>query len=236
MLSWFIETGFGYLLGLFEPPRPLGLDQWSPGIYLLGVVAVPAAGSLIICWGLWGDRSKGRVRCPKCWYDMRGTVPRLECPECGHDAKQKRLLGEEDQFGPGTLNLDAQRDEFVTALRKTGTPEAVTSIIRGGIAAGRFVLGDEGFKKVFDIGDAPTGHRSVSDVARLQGLGLDVPGRPAAARAPEPEAQPVGESLLPAAEKMNEAADKLLEAAVRMLSGTVPTLGRVDDDPGGGRG
>jgi hypothetical protein len=50
MLTWFTETGFGYLLG---------------------VAAVPLIGLVLFYRGLLGDRSKGRVRCPKCWYDMR---------------------------------------------------------------------------------------------------------------------------------------------------------------------
>jgi hypothetical protein len=62
------------------------------GIYLLGVALIPGVGLLLICSGLWGDRSKGRVRCPKCWYDMRGTLPRLECPECGHAPGDARGL------------------------------------------------------------------------------------------------------------------------------------------------
>ena len=70
MADWFLETG----------------------LYLLGIALIPAIGLLLVCWGLWGDRSKGRSRCPKCWYDMRGSLPRLECPECGHDAKQERRL------------------------------------------------------------------------------------------------------------------------------------------------
>jgi hypothetical protein len=59
----------------------------------------------IACWilggvfglaGLWalvafarGDRSRGRKRCPKCWYDMATTVG-LRCPECGREAKDER--------------------------------------------------------------------------------------------------------------------------------------------------
>jgi hypothetical protein len=70
MSAWFLETG----------------------IYLLGLALIPAVGLLLVAWGLWGDRSKGCCRCPKCWYDMRGTVPKLECPECGHDAQQQRRL------------------------------------------------------------------------------------------------------------------------------------------------
>jgi hypothetical protein len=55
-------------------------------LFVLGLPNVPISIALV-CWGRWGDRSKGRARCPQCWYDMRGTVPKLECPECGHDAQ-----------------------------------------------------------------------------------------------------------------------------------------------------
>lgn len=48
-----------------------------------------AAGVLLLLWALFGDRSRGRRRCPKCWYDMTG-VPGLMCPECGRAAKHER--------------------------------------------------------------------------------------------------------------------------------------------------
>ena len=57
-----------------------------------GIVAMLAIGLAVLNWGLLGDPSDGRARCPKCWYDMRGTVPRLVCPECGHDAGQEKQL------------------------------------------------------------------------------------------------------------------------------------------------
>ena len=62
------------------------------GLFLLGVALIPAVGLLLICFGLWGDRSRGRRRCPECWYDMCGTVPKLVCPECGHNAGTARRL------------------------------------------------------------------------------------------------------------------------------------------------
>ena len=70
------------------------MPDWflESGVYLLGLVVVVLVGPLLICWGLWCDRSKGRPRCPKCWYDMRGSLPRLECPECGHKAQRRRGL------------------------------------------------------------------------------------------------------------------------------------------------
>jgi hypothetical protein len=40
---------------------------------------------------LFRDRSRGRRRCPKCWYDMAG-VTGLKCPECGREARKERRL------------------------------------------------------------------------------------------------------------------------------------------------
>lgn len=58
------------------------------GGYLLLAIAV-----LLGAWALFADRSRGRRRCPKCWYDMRSAADdRLICPECGHDAQRMRRL------------------------------------------------------------------------------------------------------------------------------------------------
>ena len=54
MSAWFLETG----------------------LYLLGVAVVPLVGLALVCWGLWGDRSKGGRRCLKCSYDIPGLVAR----------------------------------------------------------------------------------------------------------------------------------------------------------------
>lgn len=43
--------------------------------------------------GLRFDPSRGRRRCPRCWYDLSATPGRL-CPECGHEpASERRLFG-----------------------------------------------------------------------------------------------------------------------------------------------
>lgn len=50
-----------------------------------------AAGVVLLVWALFWDRSRGRRRCPKCWYSMEG-VPGLRCPECGREAKSESGL------------------------------------------------------------------------------------------------------------------------------------------------
>ncbi len=58
--------------------------------YLTGGLGLAAA-LLLLARALFADRSKGRLRCPKCWYDMSGTAG-LTCPECGNNARHARRL------------------------------------------------------------------------------------------------------------------------------------------------
>ncbi|MFZ4575751.1 MAG: hypothetical protein ACOYN0_15255 [Phycisphaerales bacterium] len=55
----------------------------------LGLLAT--AGVALLLWGLLKDRSRGRKRCPQCWYDMSGATG-LRCPECGHECRAEREL------------------------------------------------------------------------------------------------------------------------------------------------
>jgi hypothetical protein len=50
-----------------------------------------AAGVLWLISALFRDRSRGRRRCPGCWYDLSGT-PGLLCPECGRAAASEKSL------------------------------------------------------------------------------------------------------------------------------------------------
>lgn len=50
-----------------------------------------AATVLLLARALVGDRSRGRRRCPRCWYDMSATEG-LTCPECGRDAGREGRL------------------------------------------------------------------------------------------------------------------------------------------------
>jgi hypothetical protein len=47
----------------------------------------------LLYWSLLKDRSRGRRRCPKCWYDMSGAAAGgMTCSECGYQPKQERRL------------------------------------------------------------------------------------------------------------------------------------------------
>ncbi len=58
--------------------------------------ALTIAGLAVIAWALFWDRSRGRRRCPKCWYDMDGAKAdgdgRLTCSECGRVVRRERRL------------------------------------------------------------------------------------------------------------------------------------------------
>lgn len=59
---------------------------WWTGAGVLGVIAL-----VLLVWALFLDRSRGRRRCPKCWYDMSGTDA-LTCSECGKTVKHEKKL------------------------------------------------------------------------------------------------------------------------------------------------
>ncbi|MHC4415784.1 MAG: hypothetical protein ACYS0G_10910 [Planctomycetota bacterium] len=58
---------------------------WVFGTLLVGLCLV------LTWWGLFGDRARGRRRCPRCWYDLSHS-PGMTCPECGYTALRERNL------------------------------------------------------------------------------------------------------------------------------------------------
>lgn len=72
------------------PPYALG---WTNTLWWWVAAALTsAAATLLLGWALFSDPSRGRKRCPRCWYDMADS-PTLTCPECGRDARRPdRLL------------------------------------------------------------------------------------------------------------------------------------------------
>jgi hypothetical protein len=65
---------------------------WTAAALTLGGV-----GALVFLWAIFWDRARGRLRCPRCWYDMKGAVqsrgePPWTCPECGKSCGDRRAL------------------------------------------------------------------------------------------------------------------------------------------------
>lgn len=60
-------------------------------VTLLLVALVAAGGIGVTWWAIFGDKPRGRRRCPRCWHDLSGT-PGLTCGECGHAARAEPEL------------------------------------------------------------------------------------------------------------------------------------------------
>ena len=68
----------------------MAAGTWAPVIFLIGG-ALALIGVVVMIWALLADPSRGRRRCPKCWYDLSQTQG-LRCSECGHEVRRERQL------------------------------------------------------------------------------------------------------------------------------------------------
>jgi hypothetical protein len=59
-------------------------------------------GGVFVWCGLWRDRARGRMRCPRCWYDMSGVI-NLTCPECGTVHAHTRSLARTRRHWPAVV-------------------------------------------------------------------------------------------------------------------------------------
>ncbi len=83
--------------------HPYFEDYWP---WYVASWALTTPGAVLLLWALFRDRAKRggvvRLRCPKCWYDMRGVAANLDesdafpadlrCPECGRGIRSRRHL------------------------------------------------------------------------------------------------------------------------------------------------
>ncbi len=97
---------------------PKALSEVATGLLLSSSLAAALLGFL-------ADRSHGRLRCPRCWYDMQGQ-PTLLCPECGTTARNQRDL-QRTRRSPGMFMLAAFLLLFATL------PSAVVGYTVGGL-------------------------------------------------------------------------------------------------------
>ncbi|MHC4274854.1 MAG: hypothetical protein ACYSUR_14465 [Planctomycetota bacterium] len=69
------------------------MQSGDPTYWLAWVlsVLVVGLGVTLTWWGLFGDRARGRRRCPRCWHDLSHT-PGMTCSECGYTAKREPAL------------------------------------------------------------------------------------------------------------------------------------------------
>ncbi len=69
--------------------------HWSDWLFWIGGWTLAGGGALLLIWAIIGDRSRGRRRCRKCWYDM-GSIEASDgvwtCPECGRKMPREKLL------------------------------------------------------------------------------------------------------------------------------------------------
>src|SRR5678815_1670039 len=64
------------------------METWV-WIFRFLCVTLSLAAAFLLYRALFHDRSRGRRRCPRCWYDVAG-VQGLTCPECGRAARAER--------------------------------------------------------------------------------------------------------------------------------------------------
>ena len=66
-------------------------EEWVLWLGSIGLMLLLALMIFLAWWGLFADASKGRRRCPRCWYDMAYS-PSWTCPECGYSARSEKDL------------------------------------------------------------------------------------------------------------------------------------------------
>ncbi len=73
-------------------------QAWWETQWLLSAAAstIAGVGALLLLWSMFRDRSRGRARCPRCWYDLAGLVKPeasapwpVTCPECGRKIERE---------------------------------------------------------------------------------------------------------------------------------------------------
>lgn len=90
LAAFIAAIGTGWLAVWFARAVPSGRDTTIGIFHVAGGASALFAVSCGFMW-IIGDRSRGRRRCGRCWYDM-AAVPGRRCPECGHEPKAEQGL------------------------------------------------------------------------------------------------------------------------------------------------
>jgi len=79
--------------------------DWSWLLAALGVIVADSVFVFIAWRALFSDKSKGRRRCPRCWYDLSYS-PGMSCAECGFAAAhEKQLYCTRRRYGAAILAI-----------------------------------------------------------------------------------------------------------------------------------
>lgn len=116
-----------------------------------GMVVLALMGMATIAAGIRFDPSKGRRRCPKCWYDMSGTIG-LTCPECGKQSEAERALHRTRAKRPIIIVGFALLSLIAVVQR---TPTVRECGWRGWIPTSVLIAGFEWLPESLVVGDAP---------------------------------------------------------------------------------
>jgi len=111
--------------------------------------AVGIAALILACWALFADRSRGRKRCPRCWYDMSGT-PTLKCSECGTVvAAERKLFKTRRRWSvvgiAALMVVVAGATAIGPKVRDDTWPELIPDVVM--IASAPYTVGGPAFKK-----------------------------------------------------------------------------------------
>lgn len=89
------------------PVAGLQLHEW---VWFCTAASLGLSGLALLLWALMWDRSRGRLRCPKCWYRLEATAQierdggmLRKCPECGREANEHKLQKCRRRWGWATM-------------------------------------------------------------------------------------------------------------------------------------
>lgn len=67
------------------------MSVWIQSLLGWGILLASIGLFVTAWWALFGDRARGRRRCPRCWFDLSHTEG-LTCGECGYTGRSERDL------------------------------------------------------------------------------------------------------------------------------------------------
>ncbi len=107
--------------------------HWSGSVIGIGAVLLALSGILPLVWSLIGDRSRGRKRCQRCWYDMSANRPiggAWTCPECAKPAHREcQLLRPRRSWRLACLGIGVLLSAYPVALVPDARRHGVASVL-----------------------------------------------------------------------------------------------------------